>query len=319
MKLFRRGAGSGADPRSFFRQVIRGGLIWLCVLAATATTACSRADKQLPYPHESVLSALAELKIWLRSDPYREEPGRDLEGQNIYRATLARLDSIDELTGAEYDDILAFARAECHERLGDWAAAAGGFKQVAEAGTSLSEEAAIRLIWVNRFLEAIRQPPSVENLDDYVDYLDAQIVQFEQLRRSGPIFPYDSYIMIELERVLEQKAAFLFMNRVVLPEGAKRGLEVGQQLMKDHAASHRIGEHELTVGGMSEALARDYMRANPPQRHGFDVEAWGNWVDAAREMYAKAAQRDGDAAKPEAQARLRAIEALAARTLQRAR
>lgn len=312
----------GAAPRDatlpfYPAWVFKRLMAALCLLAMTG--ACSRADKRLPYPHESVLSALAELKIQLRSDPYREEAGRDLEGQNIYRATLTRMDSIDELTGLEYDDILAFARAECHERLGDWAGAGERFKQVADAGTSLSEEAGIRLIWVNRFREAIRQPPSVEDLEDYLDYLDAQIVQFEQLRRSGPIFPYDSYIMIELERVLEQKAAFLFTNRVVIAEGAKRGLEVGQLLLKDHSASHRIGEHELTVGGMNEALARDYMRLNPPQRAGFDVDGWVAWVDAARELYAKAAQRDGDPAKPEAQARLRVIEALAARSLQRAR
>jgi hypothetical protein len=168
-------------------------------------------------------------------------------------------------------------------------------------------------------VEAIRQPPAIEDLADYLDYLDAQLVQFEQLRRSGPQFPYDAYIMIELERVLEQKAAFLFMNRVVIPEGAKRGIATGEQLLLEHAASNRLGEHEISVGGMHEGLARDYLRMNPAQGHTFDAEAWLVWVDAARELYSKAAQRDGDAAKPEGQARLRAIEAMAARTLQRTR
>ncbi len=281
--------------------------------------ACSRSNKLLPYPHESVLSVLGELKIWLRADPYREEPGRDLEGQNIYRATLARLNAIDELTGAEYDDILAFARAECAERLADWKTAAEQFERVATAGTSLSEEAGIRLIWVRRFVEARKQPPAVENLEDYLDFLNAQLVQFEQLRRSGPMFPYDSYIMIELERTHEQKAAFLFMNRLVIAEGAKRAIEEAEELIRTHAASRRLGEHELMMGGFYEDLARDYSRVNPPQHYRFDMERWLVWIDKAREIYVRVAQRDGDPAKPEGQARLRAIEALVARTLQYAR
>jgi hypothetical protein len=291
----------------------------LLTAALLTSVACSRSNKLLPYPHESVLSVLGELKIWLRSDPYREEPGRDLEGQNIYRATLARLETIDELTGPEYDDILAFARAECSERLADWTTAAEQFAQVAGAGTSLSEEAGIRLIWVRRFVEARRQPPAVEDLEDYLDFLNAQGVQFEQLRKSGPMFPYDAYIMVELERTQEQKAAFLFMNRLVIPEGAQRAIKEAEQLTTTHAASRRLGEHELMLAGFYEGLARDYSRVNPPQHIRFNLDQWLVWIEQAREIYARVAQRDGDPAKPEGQARLRAIEALVERTLQYAR
>lgn len=305
------------DPRFRLRRAIGAALAALLLVGTV--TACGRSDELLPYPHESVLSVIGELKIWLRSDPYREEPGRDLEGQNIYRATLARLDTIDELAGPRYDDILAFARAECFERLANWPEAAEQFEKVAEAGTSLSEEASIRLIWVRRFDEATRQPPDVEDLEDYLEYLNGQLVEFEQLRRSGPMFPYDSYIMIELERVQEQKAAFLFMNRVVIPEGAKRAIEEAESLIETHEASRRLGEHELMLGGFYEGLARDYLRVNPPQHFGFNLDQWLTWVDQAREIYARVAQRDGDPAKPEGQARLRAVEALVARTLQRAR
>lgn len=291
----------------------------LLVALVLPLAACSRADKTLPYPHESILSAVGELKIWLRSDPYREEPGRDLEGQNIFRATLARLGSIEGLTGPEYDDILAFARAECYERLGDWTQAAQQFESVAKAGTSLSEEAGIRLIWNKRFIQAAKAPPALENLADYLDYLDGRMVQFEQLRQSGPMFPYDSYIMIELEKALEEKAAFLFMNRVVVQDGSKRAFEAAEVLVKQHSASRRIGEHQLMLGGFSEALARDYIRMTPPDRSGSDLEKFIAMIDPAREIYSRVAERDGDPAKPEAQARLRSIEALTARTLQLAR
>lgn len=303
------------------RDAARPRFVTLGLMAVLipALIACGRSDKLLPYPHESVLSVIGELKIWLRSDPYREEPGRDLEGQNIYRATLARLDTIDELAGPEYDDILAFARAECFERLANWTGAAEEFQKVAEAGTSLSEEAGIRLIWVRRFVQATKQPPALENLEDYLDHLNAQLVQFEQLRRSGPMFPYDAYIMIELERTQEQKAAFLFMNRLVISEGARRAIDDAQSLIQTHSASRRLGELELMVGGFYEALARDYLRVNPPQHYGFNLEQWLTWIDQAREIFARVAQRDGDPAKPEGQARLRAVEALVARTLQRAR
>jgi hypothetical protein len=139
------------------------------------------------------------------------------------------------------------------------------------------------------------------------------------LRRSGPLFPYDSYIMIEMERTLEEKAVFVFTNRVVIPEGASRAVETGERLIREHSASRRLGEHQLMLGGFHEALARDYARLNPPQRTGFDTERWMAWVEPARELYAQAAERDGDPVKPEAQARLRMLEAFATRTLQLAR
>lgn len=316
-----RGTPESVRRGIFGRMFVARRIAFGCVLALLlgALAGCARSDKQMPYPHESILSALAELKIWLRSDPYREEPGRDLEGQNIFRATLTRLDSIDPLTGPEYDDILAFARAECFERLGNWKSAEEQFQRVAGMGTSLSEEAGIRLIWVKRFLAARREPPSLDNLADYLDYLDGQTVQFEQLRRSGPMFPYDSYIMIELERIQEQKAAFLFMNRAVIKDASTRAIATQEALLKAHAASRRIGEHELALGGFYEGLARDYLRLHPPQWSGFDEEQWLAWIEKARELYNKAAERDGDLAKPEAQARLRTVEALATRTLRLAR
>jgi hypothetical protein len=311
--------GPRSGTKSLTAGARRSAFFVPLILALLIAGGCGRSDKLLPYPHESILSAIGELKIWLRADPYREEPGRDLEGQSIFRATLARLDSMDELTRPEYDDILAFARAECYERLGEWTRAAEQFQIVADAGTSLSEEAAIRRQWVVSFIEAITQPPSIEQIEDYLDYLDARLVLFEQLRRSNPLFPYDAYIMIEMERTLEEKAVFMFTNRVVIPEGSRRAIDTGERLLREHSASRRLGEHQLTLGGFHEALARDYVRLNPPQMSGFDPETWMVWVEPAREFYAKAADKDGDPAKPEAQARLRALEALATRTLQRAR
>src|SRR5262245_5371875 len=98
---------------------------------------CATKPVPAPYPHESVLTILGELKIFLNQDPYQDPPGRDLQGRNIYRVTLERLDNLKPLTGPEYSDVLAYARAECLERLGSWRDAAENFEQAAGTSSTL--------------------------------------------------------------------------------------------------------------------------------------------------------------------------------------
>lgn len=275
---------------------------------------CQSVDRRAPYPHESVLSAVAELRIFLRLDPYRELPGEDLTGQNIYRATLARLDTLDLTTGAEYADILAFARAECYERLGLWAEAVAQFEATSEAGTSLSEESAARGDWAKKILELQRPPSPTIVARGYANHLDARLLRVEGLRGKAPPYPYDSLLLVLAEDTLAEKALFLFASRFVLPDATEGGVDAAQRLVDEHPLSRRRGEHLLLLGGFYEALARDYATLQDPARGRFDEGPWREWVEMALALYRQASQADGDPAKPEAQARLRTLEAFAMRT-----
>lgn len=275
----------------------------------------------MPEPHESISGVIAELKAHLElEDPYRREPGRDPEGQNIYRLTLARLDRLDELTGPQYDDILAFARAECLERLGEWGGAAESFAIVVAGQTSLSELAGVREQWARR-LDRLTAPPEVTNsLDAYRTHFESSRARLFDLLRADPppSPPYGSYIRVERERALEQLALLLSANRFA-PGSVELAVEAARTLAEENAESWRIGLHHLTLGRLFEASARDYTTLQPPEGARFDLGLWAGWIEGARDAYARAAALDGDAAKPEGQARLQALDAYAQSVRRRAR
>lgn len=294
------------------------GLLRALAGLAVLACGCSTAPKLAPYPHESVLAVIAELKIFLRLDPYRAEPGRDLAGQNIYRVSLQRLNNLDELVGEEYDDVINFARAECYERLGRWSEAAKAFASAAANNTSLAEEAKIRQQWDEKIVEATGGGESARTLDSFLNHLDVVYGALAQLRESKPAAPYDSFIAVEMERTLERKASFLFENRFVLERGADRATEAAERLVKENAESRRKSDHLLLLGRFQETRARDYVQFNDPTGSDFDLKSWTTWIEQARAAYTKVAQADGDPAKPEGQARLRVLDAFAQRTIERA-
>ncbi len=259
------------------------------------------------------------MKIHLRQDPYRDPPGQDLNGRNIYRVTLTRIQSLEPLVGAEYADVLAFARAECLERLGQWKEAGEAFESAAKAGTSLSHEASDREQWDRRIGSALEGNSAPQTLDAVVAGLDDQIGALSKMSEDKPPAPYESLLKREKESVLSRKASFLFSNRQVLPRGAERALESAQKLADENGESCRRGENLLLLGKFNEDLARDYALSRDPARTGFDLNYWSRFIERARTAYLKVAQSDGDPSKPEGQARLRALDAFFQRTVQQAR
>lgn len=280
---------------------------------------CQRASMDAPYPHESLLSIIAESKIALRKDPYLEPPGRDLEGQNIFRVTLTRLDSVDELAGAAYDDVLAFARAECHERLSRWSAAVAEYGEVIESETSLSESAKAHRAWAMLIAEAASETTETLTLSAFINTLDVRRVAYLQVLEQKPPFPYDGLIRRAMESNLQIKSQFLFDNRYLIPRGAELSIESARKLVEENLKSYRYGENWLLLAGIYEGLARDYAQFNDPGEANFNPENWSALMDQAREACRKAAQADGDLAKPEAQARLRALDAYSLRVMDSAR
>ena len=114
----------------------------LPALMVLMVAACTRTAPPAPYPHESILSIIAELKLGLDRDPYREPPWQDLQGLNIFKVTLDRLDALEGLAAGEYRDVLDFARGQALERLGQWSEAAAAFD--GGGATELAEPATVR-------------------------------------------------------------------------------------------------------------------------------------------------------------------------------
>jgi hypothetical protein len=266
-----------------------------------------------------VLTVIAELKLNLAQDPYRFPPGKDLQGRNIYRVTLTRLDSLDELTDPAYADTLAFARGECLERLGDWTGAAKAFDRAttgtAGANSTLADQAALRAAAARKMAGLVdRSAMERASIEGYLNDVDVMERRLLEWAGEKPVWPYASFARLEAARGREERAQILFDNRRILRDGAQRAIEAAQSLTADFADSWRISEHWLTLGGLFERLARDWNREVPPEGPaGSDDGRWRQYVDQARVAYRKAAQADGDPVKPEGEARLRALDAYALR------
>lgn len=276
--------------------------------------ACATRPVPAPYPHESVLTVLGELKIFLNQNPYRDPPGRDLQGRNIYRVTLERLDSLKSLTGPEYTDVLAFARGECLERLGDWNGAQMAFNDATQTSTSLAEPARQRAAFAGRMDKLTDRAQMNKTLESYLNDLEVLGRNLDAWQGGQPPFPYPAYIRAEAERTLAERIKLLADNRLVLDQAMQRAIELGRKLVETTKDSWRLGQNDLLLGGLLETMARDQTAQLPPEGFAFNAEAgWNNLVDQARTIYTRAAQRDGDMAKPEAQARLRTLDAYALR------
>lgn len=274
---------------------------------------CSRTGDHVPYPHESVLTVVMELKMFLAQDPYRRAAGTDLEGRNIFKVSLARLDALDALTGPEYRDVLAFARAECHERLGEWRKAAAAFDAATSAGTRLSPAARERAAAARRMNDLVDRASFDPTLEGYLNDLDVLQRRLGDWADRKPPFPYESFARAERERAQEERLRILTQNRLVLKDGASRAAAVASALIEQNPQSWRVNLDRLLEGELFESLARDYTAANRPEGADFIAQTWNAWIERARESYRKVAQADGDPAKPEGQARLRALDAYAMR------
>jgi hypothetical protein len=80
------------------------------------------------------------------------------------------------------------------------------------------------------------------NLEGYLNDLEVLRRRLEEWIAEAPGFPYESYARAELERALAEAARLFFANRLVLPEGAARGIELTRQLIAANEASCRYYE-----------------------------------------------------------------------------
>ncbi len=289
--------------------------IALCLAASCGTLQRYRAPVKAPYPHESVLAVVAELKIFLDQDPYRLPPGRDLQNQNIFRVTLIRLKTLEELSPAEYRDILLYARAECLERLGDWPAAEKAFADCAASGTSLAPKSTERTAMAARMRQLTNRTAMAATMNGYLNDLTVLQRALQTWQSENPPFPYPSLIRRERELAQEEIVRLNFSHRLVQPGALEQAVKALSDLLEENKESSHYYDHWLLAGQLYETLATDLTADVRPGGVAFAAaeKIWSKYVEQARQAYRQVAQADGYSVKPEGQARLRALEAYALR------
>lgn len=293
-------------------RVIRFFLAILSICTALFMGACQTSTPVREVPsHETLLLVLADARRYANVDLYRAGTPVDLSGQNVFRATLARLDYFERNNPGVDTDIVNFSRAQAWTRLGDYRKAFDAFAHVSEQAESpLAPKAKERHEKLKRLIEVVSQATSAERLNDYLVQIELKQQALARLREESK-GEYDEILILrEIEQTDLDLAYALFRNRFVLEDGAARGLDQVGAMLEQHRESSRIHAHRLLLGTFYAELARDLATLRPPDRTGFDSELFHQLADSARKQLLAVSRADGYDEKPEAAAHLQALEAL---------
>jgi hypothetical protein len=283
----------------------RSGLV--LALALAASVGCSSHQPNPRYrPTQSVLEAVAVLRRHVPDDTYRFEPARDFTGRNVYRASLLRLENLQQihaesLRAGHMDDVIAFGKGRSLERLRAYDLAASSFRKAAERDGPLQQE-------------ALSSASVCDSLDEAAGLSGEQrTALLNVLLEDQGESHYAAVIREELELGQLDDAQRLVARRRLEPDGDVRALSALQRLVIDHRESKNQNRHLLRLADLYEELAREYVEANPPAGLRFDPPAFEELVDAAARLYEAVANQDGATERLEASQRLESFVAFTLR------
>jgi hypothetical protein len=293
----------------------------LALLALAAVLAGCRSTPTPPewQPHESLLTILAELQLHSRDDFYRFGYPRDVTGQNVFRASLVRLENWQTQWPGRWPDVVAYAKALAFESLGEFESARSLFAEVARADADLAPAAREQLAAANRFAELAAFEPQGDTLSLFLLSLDQHVDDWrrEAVRRRGT--PWEAIAAVAWEDAEMQRAEILHEASFSLSDGEERYRKACEDLIDHHRESHRVQRHWLRLGDHHRELAERLVTFNPPSTTDFDLTTFESLVSAARSIYLQVERADGYREKLEARAKLAALEEFADRVREDAR
>jgi hypothetical protein len=298
----------------------------LAPLALACALACAPARPPGPSydPAASVLEVVSVLRRHVPDDTYRFPPARDFTGRNLYRASLLRLENLeqahaDALRAGHLDDVIAFAKGRALERLRAFDLAASSYRRAARSEGPLAQPALRGAALCDAFAEAASIAPAGAlegTLADSEAILDAHAMRvelLEALRADTEASHYAAILAEEIEAADLDRAHGFLALRSVLPEGDVRAIGELQRVVVTHRESKNANRHLLELADLYATLASEYVDANPPEGLRFDPPGFQDLVDSASRLYEAVANQDGTTEKLEAERRLEAFLAFTLR------
>jgi hypothetical protein len=273
-----------------------------------------------------LLELVAVLQRHVPDDTYRFPAARDFTGRNVYRATLLRLESLEEAHAGELQaghlrEVIAFAKGRALERLRGFDLAAASYRQAAEAGGPLAGEALRSAALCDALAEAAALASerdaaviaAVAGPDAILEVWERQTALLEAVGEESAGTHYAILVREEAEQADLARARAFGAARAVLPDGDVRALAELQRVVVRHRESRLANRHLLALADLYAELAQEYVEEHPPEGLRFDPPAFQELVDAASRLYQAVANQDGTVEKLEAQ---RQLESFLAFTLQ---
>jgi len=281
-------------------------------------------------PAENVLEVVAVLRAHIPDDTYRFLPARDFTGRNVYRSSLLRLESIeqlhaDALRAGHMTGVIAFSKGRSFERMRAYDLARQSYLVAADADPSLRAEALHSADVCDAFVRALAAGPS-EDLSEveiqamHISGTSPETVvaafeeQISELATLGEVVSGTHHYYIvdeEVERSDVARGQYFAGLRQVLPDGDVRAVAELQRVVVRHPDSKNLNRHLLALADLYVDLAVEYAGAHPPEGLSFDPARFQELIDAGTRLYEMVANQDGTPEKLEASRRLEAFLAFA--------
>ncbi len=306
-----------AGPHMRLRLVLAAAAV---AVATWRSPAAAAGDATGVYgPYEDLTEVVATLTWHLRDDVYRFPPPKDPTGRDVYRLSLARLESWEKRFPGRMRDVTTFARAQALERLGEYDKAAAAYGEVAEMSSSpLAQPAARGAERMRAFAQAAAMPEDGPELDARLAAIRRKLDAWGALVERNAGTPYQSLALVEEERLERTTVGLVLAHREALEDGNATVERATRFLIEKHTDSKNLPAHILQLGDLYADLARDYVETHQRPLD-FDEDAFVARADRALDIYRKVATWDGAREKPEGQARFAGMEAWKSATLARYR
>ncbi|MCD6384330.1 hypothetical protein J7M23_00995 [Candidatus Sumerlaeota bacterium] len=285
--------------------VIALGVMWGC--QHQTSTIIDR--KYLP-PH-TLSTIIAELKIYQSADIYRFPYPRTPAGQNVFKATLRRLDNFERLypeLAGEFKDIIDFSRALAFEKLGEIDKADKYYRSVTECRDSpLQQEARRRLTIIDQINTVLQKETNPQTLEGLLVIYEQQIYGMGQLLKTIEDPEYKPILFLLREQAELEYALLLKEHYSLLDDGIQKTIDAFKSLIKDNQESKRVWSHRMMLADFYYELAKYYTARQSPTSPEFSVERFKSMAEPARQLYYEISLADGYPEKLEAKSKLSAI------------
>ena len=262
---------------------------------------------------QDLLKAVAEFQRVATKDTYRFPLPKDVTGANVHKATLTRINDYETKHPGAYPAIIAFTRGRAYEGLHAYEQALAEYQRVAQGKSRLKQEALKAVEALTAFQALAQQTPTATTAIEYVQALEEQALQWQDLAQQYDDTLYGTLAREEEERLDRAKVAFFILNRYRIEDGNESVILAYQQLLDKHRESKNRYRYRLELGDFYVILAREYTAQNDPESLRFDTNIFEALGRAALQHYATVAQQDGIMEKLEAKGKLEALEAYMAK------
>jgi hypothetical protein len=283
------------------------------LLVATVAACASPPPDDAYRPTENVLEAVAVLRLHIDDDTYRFAPARDITGKNIYRASLTRLESLEQIHAEKLHtgylvDVILFAKARALERIGEFEIASQYYSRVGELDSVLKQPARESSEITRRLQEARSVAPGPgAPVPEALDRFDERERELESLAEGVQGTHYAYVVQQEQERTDQLRTEYFRARRLLQPGLDVLTLQQYQRLVQRNRESKLRNRHMLDLADLYAELAGEYTRRTPPVSLSFDAATFDEYAQGATRLYEAVSQQDGAHEKIEAERKLEAF------------